>query len=131
MHTSLRVIGVLPDLVVSVVLGLGFCRWAAAQAVHEPSVSDVPSSRTFGSGTPIGTAWRELTESAPIRPQRCDTSPHQPGGVIAVKFGVVEAPLHSRFGPMMVAETGYRTARVTGADSYWLPDHLNAFCPGP
>jgi phthiodiolone/phenolphthiodiolone dimycocerosates ketoreductase len=51
------------------------------------------------------------------------------GGVIAVKFGVVEAPLHSRFGPMMVAETGYRTARVTGADSYWLPDHLNAFLP--
>src|SRR3981081_4673268 len=30
---------------------------------------------------------------------------------------------------MMVAETGYRTARVTGADSYWLPDHLNAFLP--
>ena len=69
MHTSLCVIGVLPDLVVNVVLSLGFCRWAAAQAVHEPSVSDVPSSRTFGSGTPIGTAWRELTESAPIRPQ--------------------------------------------------------------
>ncbi|MCW2626910.1 MAG: hypothetical protein JWR48_3632, partial [Mycobacterium sp.] len=36
MHTSLCVIGVLPDLVVSVVLGLGFCRWASAQAVHEP-----------------------------------------------------------------------------------------------
>ena len=46
-----------------------------------------------------------------------------------MKFGVVEAPLHSRFGPMMVAETGYRTARVTGAHSYWLPDHLNAFLP--
>jgi hypothetical protein len=34
MHTSLRVIGVLPDLVVSVVLGLGFCRWASAQATE-------------------------------------------------------------------------------------------------
>ena len=39
MHTSLCVIGVLPDLVVSVVLGLGFCRWASAHAVHE-SVGD-------------------------------------------------------------------------------------------
>jgi len=46
-----------------------------------------------------------------------------------VKFGVVEAPLLSRFGPTIVAEMGYRTARVTGADSYWLPDHLNAFLP--
>jgi len=46
-----------------------------------------------------------------------------------VKFGVGEVPLHSRLGPMMVAETSYRTARVTGADSYWLPDHLNAFLP--
>jgi phthiodiolone/phenolphthiodiolone dimycocerosates ketoreductase len=47
----------------------------------------------------------------------------------AVKFGVVEAPLHSRFGPTMAAEMGYRTAKLTGADSYWLPDHLNAFLP--
>jgi len=47
----------------------------------------------------------------------------------AVKFGVVEAPLHSRFAPMMAAEMGYRTATATGADSYWLPDHLNGFLP--
>jgi phthiodiolone/phenolphthiodiolone dimycocerosates ketoreductase len=46
-----------------------------------------------------------------------------------VKFGVAEVPLHSRFGAMMAPEMGYRTARVTGADSYWLPDHLNAFLP--
>jgi hypothetical protein len=37
MHTSLRVIGVLPDRLLSVILGLGFCRWASAQAVHEPA----------------------------------------------------------------------------------------------
>ena len=53
----------------------------------------------------------------------------QSSGYIAVKFGVGEVPLHSRLGPTMVAETSYRTARVTGADSYWLPDHLNAFLP--
>lgn len=46
-----------------------------------------------------------------------------------MKFGVVEAPLHSRFGPTTVAEIGYRTAKLTGADSYWLPDHINAFLP--
>jgi phthiodiolone/phenolphthiodiolone dimycocerosates ketoreductase len=46
-----------------------------------------------------------------------------------VKFGVAEQLLHSRFGPMMVADTGYRTARITGADSYWLPDHLNSLLP--
>jgi phthiodiolone/phenolphthiodiolone dimycocerosates ketoreductase len=46
-----------------------------------------------------------------------------------VKFGVVEVPLHSRFGPTTVAQMGYRTAKLSGADSYWLPDHLNAFLP--
>ncbi|QNI05368.1 LLM class flavin-dependent oxidoreductase [Mycobacterium kubicae] len=46
-----------------------------------------------------------------------------------MKFGVVEAPLHSRFAPMLAAEMGYRTAAMTGADSYWLSDHLNGFLP--
>jgi hypothetical protein len=35
MHTSLHVTGVLPDPETSVVLGLGFCWRAAAQAVHQ------------------------------------------------------------------------------------------------
>lgn len=47
----------------------------------------------------------------------------------AVKFGVVEALLHSRFAPMMAAEMSYRVAAVTGADSYWVSDHLNGFLP--
>jgi phthiodiolone/phenolphthiodiolone dimycocerosates ketoreductase len=46
-----------------------------------------------------------------------------------VKFGVCEQILHSRLGPMGVAETGYRTATVTGADSFWVPDHLNNLLP--
>jgi hypothetical protein len=37
MHSSLRVIGVLSDPVVSVVLGFGFCWWASVEAVHEPA----------------------------------------------------------------------------------------------
>ena len=49
--------------------------------------------------------------------------------MIAVKFGVCEQLLHSRLGPMMVAETGYRTARIAGADSFWVPDHLNNLLP--
>jgi phthiodiolone/phenolphthiodiolone dimycocerosates ketoreductase len=47
----------------------------------------------------------------------------------SVKFGVCEQILHSRLGPMGVAETGYRTATVTGADSFWVPDHLNNLLP--
>ena len=35
MHTSLRVIGVLPDLEMSVVLSLDLGGWTAAKAVHE------------------------------------------------------------------------------------------------
>jgi hypothetical protein len=34
LHTSLRVIGVLSDLEVSVVLGVCFCRWAAYNALE-------------------------------------------------------------------------------------------------
>jgi len=47
-----------------------------------------------------------------------------------VKFGVCEQLLHSRFGPMVMPETSYRTARVSGADSFWVPDHLNNLVPG-
>jgi len=36
MHTSLRVIGVLSDLEVSVVLAFDFSGWTAPGAVHEP-----------------------------------------------------------------------------------------------
>jgi hypothetical protein len=39
MHTSLRVIGVLPDLEMSVVRSLDLGGWTAAKAVHEPPVS--------------------------------------------------------------------------------------------
>jgi hypothetical protein len=38
MHTSLRVIGVLPDLEMSVVLSLDLGGWTAAKAVYEPSL---------------------------------------------------------------------------------------------
>jgi phthiodiolone/phenolphthiodiolone dimycocerosates ketoreductase len=46
-----------------------------------------------------------------------------------VKFGFSEQLLHSRLGPMAMAEIGYRTAGIGGADSYWLPDHLNSLLP--
>ena len=38
MHTSLRVIGVLPDLEMSVVLSLDLGGWTAAKAMYEPSL---------------------------------------------------------------------------------------------
>ncbi|MDT5172327.1 MAG: phthiodiolone/phenolphthiodiolone dimycocerosates ketoreductase [Mycobacterium sp.] len=46
-----------------------------------------------------------------------------------MKFGVCEQTLHSRLGPMAVPETSYRMARLAGADSFWLPDHLNNLLP--
>jgi phthiodiolone/phenolphthiodiolone dimycocerosates ketoreductase len=46
-----------------------------------------------------------------------------------MKFGVAELPLDSRLGPMTLAQSGFQTARATGADSFWLPDHLNGFLP--
>ncbi len=46
-----------------------------------------------------------------------------------MKFGVCEQTLHSRLGPMAMAEIGYRAAGIGGADSYWLPDHLNSLVP--
>jgi phthiodiolone/phenolphthiodiolone dimycocerosates ketoreductase len=46
-----------------------------------------------------------------------------------VKFGVCEQAIHSRFGPMTVPETSYRIARLAGADSFWVPDHLNNLIP--
>ena len=48
---------------------------------------------------------------------------------IAMKYGVAELPVHSRLGPTTVAETSFRTARLTGADSYWLADHLTSVMP--
>lgn len=48
---------------------------------------------------------------------------------LIMKFGVCEQLLHSHFGPMLVSETAYRTAMLTGADSYWVPDHLNNLLP--
>jgi phthiodiolone/phenolphthiodiolone dimycocerosates ketoreductase len=46
-----------------------------------------------------------------------------------MKFGVAEQPLNSRIGAMTLAQSGFHTARMTGADSYWLPDHLNGLLP--
>lgn len=46
-----------------------------------------------------------------------------------MKFGVSDLILHSRLGPMALAEMGYRTAGIGGADSYWLADHLNSLLP--
>jgi hypothetical protein len=68
------VIGVLPDLVVSVLLGLGFCRWASAQAVHE-SVGVVPVHPRGGGVLDVGQrAQRPVAER----------------GSVADAFGLVE-----------------------------------------
>ena len=49
MHTSFRVTGVLSGVESSVVLGLGFCGWASAKAVHKPAFV-VPAHPRGGQG---------------------------------------------------------------------------------
>jgi hypothetical protein len=69
MHTSLRVIGVLPDLEMSVVRSLNLGGWTAAKAVHEPSLV-VPADprrgdvHQVGEGTQRAAAERR-TERSP------------------------------------------------------------------
>src|ERR1700748_3474581 len=46
-----------------------------------------------------------------------------------MKFGVSDMPLNSLLGPMTLAQSSFQLARATGADSYWLPDHLNGYLP--
>jgi phthiodiolone/phenolphthiodiolone dimycocerosates ketoreductase len=46
-----------------------------------------------------------------------------------MRFGITELPLNSTFGPMTLAQSSFQLARATGADSFWLPDHLNGYLP--
>src|SRR5271167_2265124 len=45
------------------------------------------------------------------------------------RFGFVDALVHSRFPPSMMARSSMVSAAVMGADSYWVGDHLNALVP--
>ena len=45
------------------------------------------------------------------------------------RFGFTDAILHTRFSPSMLPRVSSLVAAATGADSYWVGDHLNALVP--
>src|SRR5271165_6069158 len=45
------------------------------------------------------------------------------------RFGVLDALVNMRPSPTAVARAGLLNAVVTGADSFWVPDHLNSALP--
>ncbi|WP_372452848.1 LLM class flavin-dependent oxidoreductase [Mycolicibacterium xanthum] len=45
------------------------------------------------------------------------------------RVGVAELPVNVPHAPTALVNATYLTAAASGADSFWLPDHLNAFLP--
>jgi phthiodiolone/phenolphthiodiolone dimycocerosates ketoreductase len=45
------------------------------------------------------------------------------------RFGVLDGIVNSRFPPSLLPRVGSLAAAATGADSYWVGDHLNSFLP--
>jgi phthiodiolone/phenolphthiodiolone dimycocerosates ketoreductase len=45
------------------------------------------------------------------------------------RFGVLDGIVNSRVSPTILPQASYLTAAATGADSFWVGDHLNAMLP--
>jgi phthiodiolone/phenolphthiodiolone dimycocerosates ketoreductase len=45
------------------------------------------------------------------------------------RFGIVDGIVNSRLSPTLLPQASYLTAAATGADSFWVGDHLNAPLP--
>ena len=45
------------------------------------------------------------------------------------RFGILDGIVNSRLSPTALTQASYLTAAATGADSFWVGDHLNAFIP--
>jgi phthiodiolone/phenolphthiodiolone dimycocerosates ketoreductase len=45
------------------------------------------------------------------------------------RFGIVDGIVNSRLSPTLLPQASYLTAAATGADSFWVGDHLNALLP--
>lgn len=48
-----------------------------------------------------------------------------------MKVGLMESSAYCRYYPPAVIRTGYLMAMAAGADSFWMPDHLNSWWPRP
>jgi phthiodiolone/phenolphthiodiolone dimycocerosates ketoreductase len=63
---------------------------------------------------------------------RSDAGVEQAGervGMGSFRFGVLDAIVNSRLSPGLLPRVGLLTAAATGADSFWVGDHLNALVP--
>lgn len=45
------------------------------------------------------------------------------------RFGLLDGNVNSRVSPSLLPRAGLATAAITGADSFWVGDHLNALVP--
>ena len=45
------------------------------------------------------------------------------------RFGILDGIVNSRFSPSLLPRMSFLTAAATGADSFWVGDHLNALVP--
>ncbi len=45
------------------------------------------------------------------------------------RFGILDGIVNSRLSPTILSQASYLTAAATGADSFWVGDHLNAMLP--
>lgn len=45
------------------------------------------------------------------------------------RFGILDGIVNSRLSPTLLSRASYLTAAATGADSFWVGDHLNAMLP--
>jgi phthiodiolone/phenolphthiodiolone dimycocerosates ketoreductase len=45
------------------------------------------------------------------------------------RFGILDGIVNSRVSPTLLPRASYLTAAATGADSFWVGDHLNAMLP--
>ena len=45
------------------------------------------------------------------------------------RFGMVDPIVNARFSPTLITRANYLSAAATGADSFWVGDHLNALQP--
>jgi phthiodiolone/phenolphthiodiolone dimycocerosates ketoreductase len=52
-----------------------------------------------------------------------------PVSVNGFRFGILDGIVNSRVSASMLTRAGYLTAAATGADSYWVGDHLNSLVP--
>jgi phthiodiolone/phenolphthiodiolone dimycocerosates ketoreductase len=45
------------------------------------------------------------------------------------RFGLLDGIVHTRFSPTVLPRAAFLTAAATGADSFWVGDHLNSLIP--